>query len=374
MIYFDNAATTPLSPVAREAMLEVMGQTFGNPSSLHGHGRAASKILRESRQAIADLLVVQPQQLLFTSGGTESINTVLKGYARAKKDQGRHIITSSLEHHAVLDSLHYLEQEGFEVTYLQPIEGEITAQQVEKALRADTILVSIMYANNETGTILPIPEIGQILKDHSAAFHVDAVQVMGKMSLHPQELGIDFLSASAHKFHGPKGIGLLYAKDFSFEKLLHGGEQESKQRAGTENLSAIAGMAAALKESSENEKTNLQQVQDLRTALLAGLEGLDFYVNESKNQLPHILNLGFPKVNKDFLLMRLDLAGISISTGSACTAGVSQPSHVLSSLYGKDSHRLEESIRISLDATNHLDQVQYFIQTIKEILGGTHGL
>ena len=252
MIYLDNAATTPMSAVAISAMTEVMQETYGNPSSIHGHGRQAGKLLREARQKLAQLLGTKPQHIFFTSGGTEGNNTAIIGYCLRHQEQGKHIITTAIEHHAVLETIDYLVQHfGFEATIIQPENQKITAQQIQEALRDDTILVSTMFANNETGNLLPIAEIGQILKQHPAAYHVDAVQAIGKIPIHPEELGIDFLTASAHKFHGPKGIGFLYASRMDFDSYLHGGDQEQKKRAGTENLAAIVAMVAALKEDLE---------------------------------------------------------------------------------------------------------------------------
>lgn len=223
MIYLDNAATTPMSAVAISAMTKVMQETHGNPSSIHGHGRQAGKLLREARQELAQLLVTKPQHIFFTSGGTEGNNTAIIGYCLRHQEQGKHIITTAIEHHAVLETIDYLVQHfGFEATIIQPENQEITAQQIQKALRDDTILVSTMFANNETGNLLPIAEIGQILKQHPAAYHVDAVQAIGKIPIHPEKLGIDFLTASAHKFHGPKGIGFLYASSMNFDSYLHG--------------------------------------------------------------------------------------------------------------------------------------------------------
>lgn len=228
-IYFDNAATTPLTDSVIEAMTTVMKDTFGNPSSIHAFGREANKLLRESRQDIAQLLKVPARDIIFTSGGTESNNTAIKGYALANQNKGKHLITTAIEHHSVLHTMAYLEKTfHFEVTYLTPKNGHISAEQVKEALREDTILVSIMAANNETGDLLPIAEIGELLRDHPAAFHVDAVQLMGKRPIYPLELGIDFLSASAHKFHGPKGIGFLFSHSNHFDALLHGGDQEEK--------------------------------------------------------------------------------------------------------------------------------------------------
>ena len=248
MIYLDNAATTALSPAAIESMTQAM-TVFGNPSSTHSHGREAKKLLRQAREDIAKVLHTQSKNILFTSGATESNNTAIKGYALRHQNQGKHIITTAIEHHAVLEPVEYLvEHFGFEVTIIQPVDGQIRTEDIKNALRPDTILVSVMAVNNETGYILPIQEIGKLLKDHPAAFHVDAVQAVGKLPIYPEEWGINFLSASAHKFHGPKGVGFLYADQMDFDNFMHGGDQENKHRAGTENLVSIVGMATALSE------------------------------------------------------------------------------------------------------------------------------
>ena len=371
LIYFDNAATTSLSAAALSAMTETLSTIYGNPSSTHATGREAARVLREARQEIATALKTKPQYIYFTSGGTESDNTAIKGYALAHQDQGKHIISTSIEHHAVLETLEYLEQKhGFEVTLIQPENNQITAQQIKEALRPDTILVSTMYANNETGYILPIQEIGQVLADHPAAYHVDAVQVMGKLPVHPEELGIDMLSTSAHKFHGPKGIGFLYAKDVKLDKLLHGGSQENKRRAGTENLAGIVGMAKALTESLENWQEKLEQVEAVAQTILANLPADRYYLNQQAHHLPHVLNIGFPDQANDSLLLRLDLAGIAVSTGSACTAGAIEPSHVIASFYGDQSPKLKESIRISLSELNTQEEALLFTQKLKDIIGG----
>ena len=375
MIYLDNAATTPMSAVAISEMTKVMQETHGNPSSIHSHGRQAGKLLREARQDLAHLLGTKPQHIFFTSGGTESNNTAIIGYCLRHQNRGRHIITTAIEHHSVLETIDYLVQHfGFEATIIQPVNQEITAQQIQKALRDDTILVSTMYANNETGSLLPIAEIGRVLKEHPAAYHVDAVQAVGKLAVAPEELGVDFLTASAHKFHGPKGVGLLYAKKPDFFNLLHGGDQEDKRRASTENLISIAGMAQALKEATDQLDANYQYIQSLSDRILTGLEDLDFYLNNTNSKLPHVLNIGFPGISNDILLLRLDMAGISVSTGSACTAGTVQPSHVLAAYYGEDSPRLKESIRISLSEFNTTAEVDTFITTIHKILGELHGI
>ena len=375
MIYFDNAATTPLSPGVIKVMTETMESSFGNPSSLHSHGRQAKKILRDSRECVATCLKTSSQQITFTSGGTESNNTVIKGYCLKHRQKGKHIITTAIEHHAVLEPIEYLVQEyGFEVTIIHPVNQMIRPEDIQAALRPDTILVSTMYANNETGDLLPIKAISDLLTDHPAAFHVDAVQAVGKLPVAPEELGVDFLTASAHKFHGPKGVGLLYARKPDFFNLLHGGDQEDKRRASTENLISIAGMAQALKEATDQLDANYQYIQSLSERILTGLEDLDFYLNYTDSKLPHVLNIGFPGISNDILLLRLDMAGISVSTGSACTAGTVQPSHVLAAYYGEDSHRLKESIRISLSEFNTTAEVDTFITTIHKILGELHGI
>ena len=356
-------------------MTETMETSFGNPSSLHSHGRQAKKILRDARECVATCLKTSSQQITFTSGGTESNNTVIKGYCLKHRQKGKHIITTAIEHHAVLEPIEYLVEEfGFEVTVIQPVDQKIRAEDIRAALRPDTILVSTMYANNETGDLLPIRAISDLLKDHPAAFHVDAVQAVGKISVAPEELGIDFLTASAHKFHGPKGVGILYARKPDFFNLLHGGDQEDKRRASTENLISIAGMAQALKEATDQLDANYQYIQSLSERILTGLEDLDFYLNSTDFKLPHVLNIGFPGISNDILLLRLDMAGISVSTGSACTAGTVQPSHVLVAYYGEDSPRLKESIRISLSEFNATSEVNTFITTIHKILGELHGI
>ena len=356
-------------------MTETMETSFGNPSSLHSHGRQAKKILRDARECVATCLKTSSQQITFTSGGTESNNTVIKGYCLKHRQKGKHIITTAIEHHAVLEPIEYLVEEfGFEVTVIQPVDQKIRPEDIRAALRPDTILVSTMYANNETGDLLPIKAISDLLTDHPAAFHVDAVQAVGKLSVAPEELGIDFLTVSAHKFHGPKGVGILYARKPDFFNLLHGGDQEDKRRASTENLISIAGMAQALKEATDQLEANYQYIQSLSERILTGLEDLDFYLNSTDTKLPHVLNIGFPGISNDILLLRLDMAGISVSTGSACTAGTVQPSHVLAAYYGKDSHRLKESIRISLSEFNTTAEVDTFITTIHKILGELHGI
>lgn len=370
MIYLDNAATTALSPAAIESMTQAM-TIFGNPSSTHSHGREANKLLRQAREDIAKVLHTQSKNILFTSGGTESNNTAIKGYALRHQNQGKHIITTAIEHHAVLEPVEYLvEHFGFEATIIQPVDGQIRTEDIKNALRPDTILVSVMAVNNETGYILPIQEIGELLKDHPAAFHVDAVQAIGKLPIYPEEWGINFLSASAHKFHGPKGVGFLYADQMDFDNFMHGGDQENKHRAGTENLVSIVGMATALSENVAHLEENLEHAQQLKDTLLNNIADIDYYLNESQPSLPYVVNIGFPNQKNDLILLQMDLNGFSISTGSACTAGAVQPSHVLQALYGPNSERLKESIRISVSDQTNIQEIKLFSQKLKEILGG----
>lgn len=369
MIYLDNAATTPMSQAALTTLVEVSQDIFGNPSSIHHFGRKASQILRQARQTVAEALETHPNHIIFTSGGSEADNLAIKGYALANQNKGKHLITTAIEHHAVLHTMEYLEQEfGFEVTYLEPVNHVITAQQVQEALRSDTILVSVMYANNETGQILPIEEIGQVLSEHPAVFHVDAVQVMGKIPLHPEKLGIDLLAASAHKFHGPKGVGFLYSRVSNFDPLIHGGKQESQHRAGTENIAGIAAMATVLADQLEHAQENWQTVLTLKNTVTDQLKESPVYINEDFATLPYVLNLGLKNQLNEQILMRLDLEGIAVSSGSACTAGVIQKSHVLSALYGENSPRLTESIRISFSETNTLEEILTFTSILNNMI------
>ncbi|OZV23682.1 cysteine desulfurase [Streptococcus sobrinus] len=373
MIYLDNAATTPLTPAVIQSMAAVMSDNFGNPSSIHAYGRKASHLLRDGRLTIAKILGTQPRNLIFTSGATESNNMAIQGYALANQDKGKHLITTAIEHHSVLHVMDYLEKRfGFQVTYLQPDENhQFSPEALKAALREDTILVSTMLANNETGDLLPIAEFVQVLANHQAVFHVDAVQATGKIPVRPEELGVDFLSASAHKFHGPKGVGFLYAKPHHMDNLLHGGEQEEKRRASTENMIGITGMAQAFKEADQLQEENYQKLSQLDEDFLKQLsqKGVDYYLNGGPNRLPHVINIGFPGQNNGLLLTQLDLAGFAVSTGSACTAGTVEPSHVLQAFYGTDSPRLSESIRISLSDLNTSEELSQLATKLKEIIG-----
>jgi cysteine desulfurase len=350
-------------------MTDVLINNFGNPSSTHNFGRQASQIVRQARETVAKALKVSLATITFTSGGSESNSTALVGYALANRHKGNHIITTALEHPSVLNALKYLqERHGFEITFVQPkANGAFPAQLIEDALREDTILVSMMMANNETGQLLPIKEVGQLLENHQAVFHVDSVQTMGKIPVFPEELKIDFLSASGHKFHGPKGVGFLYHRSgLRFDSIIHGGEQEEKRRAGTENLHSLMGMAKALQIATENMSKNYAHVEMLKELLLEELSDINFYKHEFGPSMPHVINLGFPEKNHDLLLTKLDLAGVAISTGSACTAGTVDPSHVLEAVYGRQSPKLKENIRVSFSELNTEDDVRTFVQTLKE--------
>ena len=372
-MYFDHAATSPMHPVAIEKMTTLMNEVFGNPSSIHQYGRKAHEYLEKARQVIAKTLKVKPHEIIFTSGGTEGDNYAIIGAAFANQAKGRHIISTSIEHPAVMETLHYLEKQGFEVTYL-PVDanGQISLADLKQALREDTILVSIMFANNETGNLLPIVQIGEILKDHPAIFHTDAVQAYGKVAIFPEELGIDLLSISAHKINGPKGIGFLYKKDnVKLQPITHGGEQEEKRRAGTENLPAICAMAEVAQFHHEHLAEEQAQMQALSQHFLGGLsqQQVRYQVNgDEENKLPQVWNLSFDQVNNQMLLMHLDLANMAISTGSACTAGNVNPSHVLEAMYGKMDEKIHTAIRVSFGLGNTLDEVEQLAQQLGQVV------
>ncbi|MHC5269617.1 cysteine desulfurase family protein [Enterococcus sp. LJL98] len=363
MAYFDHAATTPMHAAVIPAMTQIMEEVYGNPSSIHQHGRKAHEHLESARQAIAKQLQVKANEIIFTSGGTEGDNLAITGTAFARQKEGKHLITTMVEHPAVLNTMKYLETQGFEVTYLPVDEqGQITADQVQAALKEETILVSIMYANNETGVLFPIQEIGALLANHPATFHTDAVQVYGKIPLRPKDLSIDLLSIAAHKINGPKGVGFLFQKEGTkLTHLIRGGAQEEKRRAGTENLAGIVGMRTAIELlTEEQQQINWETSQQFSDYLLERFiqEGVQFSVNGGEEKkLSHILNLRLPGVPSNLLLMHLDLQGFSISTGSACSAGDVEPSHVLEAMHGEGHQSLKESIRISFGYQNTQEEV-----------------
>ncbi|EDO1166414.1 cysteine desulfurase [Listeria innocua] len=372
-IYLDHAATSPIHPEVIQTMLGAITNTYGNPSSIHYAGREARKALDEARHTIAQSIQAEEKEIVFTSGGTEGDNLALIGTALAHKENGKHIITSQIEHHAVLKTCEYLETQGFEVTYLPVDEhGIVSSESVQKALRPDTILVSIMYGNNEIGTIQPIAEIGAVLLDHQAVFHTDAVQAYGLLNINVIELGVDLLTTSSHKINGPRGVGFLYVKNGTrLAYQMHGGEQERKRRAGTENLAGICGFSAASTiMTNERELKNEEYVSfKKRMAEIWRAAGLDFEVNGLEaNTLPHVFSVRFSGVSIEQLLMNLDMEGIAVSSGSACTAGTVDPSHVLVALFGENHPAIQETVRISFGLGNHLEEIEAAATKVSEVV------
>ncbi|ECL7818657.1 TPA: cysteine desulfurase [Listeria innocua] len=372
-IYLDHAATSPIHPEVIQTMLGAITNTYGNPSSIHYAGREARKALDEARHTIAQSIQAEEKEIVFTSGGTEGDNLALIGTALAHKENGKHIITSQIEHHAVLKTCEYLETQGFEVTYLPvDVHGIVSSESVQKALRPDTILVSIMYGNNEIGTIQPIAEIGAVLLDHQAVFHTDAVQAYGLLNINVIELGVDLLTTSSHKINGPRGVGFLYVKNGTrLAYQMHGGEQERKRRAGTENLAGICGFSAASTiMTNERELKNEEYVSfKKRMAEIWRAAGLDFEVNGLEaNTLPHVFSVRFPGVSIEQLLMNLDMEGIAVSSGSACTAGTVDPSHVLVALFGENHPAIQETVRISFGLGNHLEEIEAAATKVSEVV------
>ncbi len=351
-IYLDHAATSPIHPQVITKMMEAMEQTYGNPSSIHATGREARKHLDIARQQFASSIGAKDQDIILTSGGTEADNFAIFGTAYARKTEGSHIITSQIEHHAVLTACEKLEKEGFDVTYL-PVnsQGRLTVEDVKQALRDDTILVTIMLGNNEVGTIQPIQEIGELLNDHKATFHTDAVQAYGLLPISVDDLKVDLLSVSSHKINGPKGIGFLYQrKGTKLSPQFFGGQQERKRRAGTENVPGILAFAEAVtiaQQTMEEKRDQYSQFKKEMVSIWQQAE-IDFKVNgEEQFTLPHILNVSFVGTDVESLLVNLDMAGLSVSSGSACTAGSINPSHVLVAMYGEKASELRNSIRFS---------------------------
>lgn len=372
-IYLDHAATTPMDKRVVEEMLPVYKEVFGNPSSVHSFGRKARQLLDTGRRVLADSIRANEKEIIFTSGGTEADNLALIGTAKANQHKGNHIITSVIEHHATLHTAEYLEKEGFEVTYL-PVnkDGKVSVSDLKQALRDDTILVSIMYVNNETGIIQPIHEIGAILKDHQAYFHTDAVQAYGTLEINVNELGVDLLSVSAHKINGPKGIGFLYAKEgIKINALQFGGEQERKRRPGTENVVGVVGFKTAVELMIEERETRNQTYEGYKQLFLQILkdEGIHLDINGDINcTIPSTVNISFPGTNVEKLLANFDLSGVAASSGSACTAGSVEPSHVLSAIYGENNPCTTNSIRFSFGSANTRENVEEAAYRIAKII------
>ncbi len=377
-IYADNAATTKMSRTAIDAMLPYMETYFGNPSSLHTIGQQAAEALQKARETVAECLGCQPREITFTSGGSEADNQALVSAARIGERKGKkHIISTAFEHHAILHTLKKLEKEGFEVQLLDvgPT-GTITAQQVADAIREDTCLVTIMYANNEIGSIMPIPEIGAVCKEKGVLFHTDAVQAAGHLHIDVKAQNIDMLSLSAHKFHGPKGVGLLYARQgIPLTNIIEGGAQERGKRAGTENIPGIVSMAAALKEACDHIDENAAKVSALRDKLIAGLSRIPHSAvnGDLEHRLPGNVNFCFEGIEGESILLLLDAKGICASSGSACTSGSLDPSHVLLAI-GRPHEVAHGSLRLSLCEWNTQEEVDYMLQVIPEVVEYLRGM
>ena len=371
-VYADQAATTSLSKTALEAMLPWMTENFGNPSALYEEGRTARDAVETAREKIAHLLHAKAKEIYFTSGGTEADNWALQMAAAAGARIGKkHIIVSAIEHHAVLNPAKSLERQGFRVTYL-PVtsEGLVLPEALEAAICPDTALVSVMYANNEIGSILPIAEIGAVCRKHHVLFHTDAVQAVGHIPISVKNDNIDMLSLSAHKFHGPKGIGVLYAKKgVRLTSLIAGGAQERGKRAGTENIPAILGMAAALQDACDHMEENTRHCLELRERLIAGLSKIPHSVlnGDREHRLPSNVHFCFEGIEGESLLLLLDQKGICASSGSACTSGSLDPSHVLLAI-GRPHEIAHGSLRLSLGEENTMAEVDYMLQAIPEVV------
>lgn len=378
MIYLDNAATTKMSRPAIDAMLPYMDSIYGNPSSLHSAGQRANEALVNARERIAKLLGCEAGEITFTSGGSEADNQALLSAARIGESKGKkHIISTAFEHHAVLHTLNRLEKEGFEITLLDVGErGLVTPEQVREAIREDTCLVTVMYANNEIGTIQPIKEIGAVCRERGVLFHTDAVQAAGHLHIDVKEQNIDMLSLSAHKFHGPKGIGALYArKGIRLTSLIEGGAQERGKRAGTENIPAIMGMAAALEEACGHIGENADRLTSLRDQLIAGLSDIPHSIlnGDAKRRLPGNVNFCFEGIEGESLLLLLDDKGICASSGSACTSGSLDPSHVLLAI-GRVHDIAHGSLRLSLSEENTEEEIDHTISAVKEAVEYLRGI
>ena len=371
-VYADNAATTKLSKTALDAMLPCFDTLYGNPSSLHSVGQEAKEVLEDCRARIAACIGCEPREILFTSGGSEADNQAIVSAARyGARKQKKHIISTAFEHHAVLHTLKKLEKEGFEVTLLDVREGHnITAQQVRDAIREDTCLVTCMYANNEIGSVLPISEIGAVCAQAGVPFHTDAVQAAGHLPIHVKQQNIDMLSLSAHKFHGPKGVGVLYARrGFPLTNIIDGGAQERGKRAGTENLPGICGMTAALEDALAHLQENTAKVTAMRDKLIAGLSQIPHSSlnGDAVNRLPGNVSFCFEGIEGESLLLLLDMKGVCASSGSACTSGSLDPSHVLLAI-GRVHDVAHGSLRLSLSEYNTDEEIDHILTVVPEVV------
>lgn len=371
-IYMDNSATTPVKKEVLDSMIPYFTEVYGNPSSIYKEGRQAKKALDESREKVAKILGANSKEIYFTSGGSESDNWAIKGVALANKNKGNHIITTKVEHHAVLHTCEYLERNGFEVTYLDVDEyGMIDLDDLKNTIRDNTILISIIYANNEVGTIQPIAEIGKIAKENNIFFHTDAVQAIGNIEIDVDELGIDLLSLSAHKFYGPKGVGALYIrKNVKLHPYIHGGAQERNRRAGTESIANIVGLTKALEIAYENLESHNEKMISLRDELIKKIMDNISHVKlngHPEKRLPGNINVSLKFIEGEALLLSLDMVGIAASSGSACTSGSLDPSHVLLAM-GLPHEIAHGSLRLSLGDFNKEDEIDYVVENLKIIV------
>lgn len=370
--YFDNAATTKVKEEVLKEMFPYFSVEYGNPSSMYSIGRSSRRAIETARKRVAELINCKPKEIYFTSCGSESDNMALKGIAYANKEKGNHIITSKIEHPAILNSCKTLEKQGYRITYLNvDEEGNIDISELENSINEDTILISIMFANNEIGTIEPIEQISKIAKKHNIIFHTDAVQACGNIKIDVKDMGIDMLSLSGHKINAPKGVGALYIREgIEFDRFLDGGHQEKNKRAGTENVAEIVGLGKACEIAKNNLESHINKLKELR----------DFYINQVEekieniklngprdNRLPGNANISFKGVNGSELLLKLDEKGICASAGSACSTGSSSPSHVLTSI-GLDSKMAEGTLRVSFGEENSKEDVEYLVENLKNIV------
>ena len=371
-VYFDNAATTKLDEEVLEEMIPYLKENYGNASSIYKLGRESRKAVEDSREKIAKVLNCKPNEIYFTAGGSESDNTAIKGIARANRKKGNHIITSKIEHPAVLETCKQLEKEGFEITYISVDEnGIVNLEELKNSIKPNTILITIMFANNEIGTIEPIEEIGKIAKENKIYFHTDAVQAVGNLRIDVQKLNIDSLSLSGHKFYGPKGIGALYVRSgVNFEKFISGGHQERNKRAGTENVAGIVGMGKAIELAYNNLDEHNKKIKELRDYYVEQVKERIQYIKvngDMEKRLPGNSNISFRFIEGEGLLLNLDLKGICASSGSACTSGSLDPSHVLLAI-GLPHEIAHGSLRITIGKYNTKEDVDYLIESLVEIV------
>ncbi|MGA9110068.1 MAG: cysteine desulfurase NifS [Smithella sp.] len=370
--YLDNAATTPTDPRVLQAMLPCFTEVYGNPSSLHAFGQTAKHLVEEARKTVASFIEASPEEIIFTSGGTEGNNTVVEGIAHARREKGNHVITSKIEHHSILEPCHFLEKGGFEVTLIPVNEyGLVDPDDVRKAITEKTILISIMHANNEIGTIQPLTEIGKIARENGIYFHTDSVQTFGHFPISVNALQIDLLSASAHKLYGPKGIGILYVrKGTRIEPILRGGDQEKRRRASTLNVPGIVGLGKAVELAKEEVVNEIEKLTVLRNMLI---DGILTKIEHSRlnghptQRLPNNVNISFSYVDGESMLLKLDMEGIACSTGSACTSSTLEPSHVLSAI-GLPLELAHGSLRFSLGRQTTEDNIRYVLEVLPGII------